>query len=104
MTSTWQATALSVSPPSRQVADTDRTALTFTAGEAITEATAILALLPAGTATTGMIESTTVDTVANTATVVVSGMTRGVTYELSVTFTRSDLTRWTRILNLLCVA
>ncbi len=102
--STWQATALSVSPPSRQVADTDRTALTFTAGEAITAATAILAILPAGTATTGLVETTTVDTVANTATVVVSGLARGVTYELSVTFTRADLTRWTKTLHLLCVA
>lgn len=104
MTQTWQATALSVTPPSRQVADTDRTALTFTAAEAITGATSILAILPAGTATTGLIEGPTVDTVANTATVVVSGLTRGVTYELSVTFTRSDLTRWTKTLILICVA
>ncbi|MBA2753672.1 MAG: hypothetical protein H0U40_04315 [Chloroflexia bacterium] len=102
--STWQATALSVSPPSRQVADTDRTALTFTAGEAITAATAILAILPAGTATTGLVETTTVDTAANTATVVVSGLARGVTYELSVTFTRADLTRWTNTLVLICVS
>ncbi len=101
---TWQATALSVSPPSRQVADTDRTALTFTAGEAITTGEAILAILPAGTATTGLVESTTVDTVAKTATVVVSGFARGVTYELSVTFTRADLTRWTNTLVLICVA
>ena len=101
---TWQATALSVSPPSRQVADTDRTALVFTAGEAITGATSILAILPAATATTGLIESTTVDIVANTATIVVSGLTRGVTYELSVTFIRADLTRWTKTLVLVCVS
>ncbi len=102
--STWQATSLSVSPPSRQVADTDRTALVFTAGEAITGATSILAILPAATATTGLIESTTVNTVANTATIVVSGLTRGVTYELAVTFIRADTTKWTRTLALPCVA
>jgi len=101
---TWQATTLSVSPPSRQVADTDRTALTFTSPDAITAATSVLAILPAGTATTGLIETTTVNTVAKTATVVVSGFTRGVTYELSVTFTRPDLTRWTNTLVLICVA
>jgi len=100
----WQETKISVDPPSRQVADTERPALTFTSPDAITTATSDLVILPAATATTGLIETTTVNTVAKTATVVVSGFTRGVTYELSVTFTRPDLTRWTNTLVLICVA
>ena len=103
--STWQATSLSVSPASRQFADTDRAALTFTAGEAIASATADLVILPTSTSAADLISGPiTVDLVANTATVIVSGMTRGVTYELAVTFVRSDTTSWTRTLILLCVA
>lgn len=102
MSSTWQATALSVSPPSYALADTDRVALDFAAGEAITTATAALVQLPSRTSVAGPVESVTVG--AEGVTVVVSDLTTGVTYELAVTFTRADLTRWTRTLVLACVA
>lgn len=102
MPTSWQATDLSVSPPSYQLADTDKVALSINAQEAITTATAelirldTLAVMPAGNAV--------VTPGASSATVVVSGLARGVTYELAVTFTRADTTKWTRTLVLECVA
>ncbi len=102
MSTAWQMTPLSVSPPLYHMADTDRVALSFPAGEAITTATAALVQLPSRTSVAGPVESVTVG--AEGATVVVSDLTTGVTYELAVTFTRADLTRWTRTLVLACIA
>lgn len=102
MTTFWRATDLSVSPPSYQMADTDRRGLTFDAGEAITGATAELTALATMTVTTGAVESVSIS--GTTATVTVSNLTRGETYELAVTFLRADGTRWTRTLVVLCVA
>ncbi|MGI8403713.1 MAG: hypothetical protein ACR2OE_02890 [Thermomicrobiales bacterium] len=102
MSTTWRMTSLSVSPPSYQMADTDRVALAFAAGQAITTATASIVELPALAPVAGIVESTTVG--AEAATIVVSNMTRGKTYELAVTFGRADNTRWTRTLVIECVA
>lgn len=102
MSIAWRMTSLSVQPPSYQLADTDRVALAFAAGQPITTATASLLELPSLAPITGVVESTTVG--AEDATIIVSGMTRGVTYELAVTFSRADDTRWTRTLIIECVA
>lgn len=102
MTTAWRATDLSVSPPSYQMADTDRESFAFDAKEAITGATAVLTRLDTMAAVPASIESVTVATPL--ATVVVSGLIRGITYELAVTFTRSDGRRWSRTLILECVA
>lgn len=75
MSTPWSATALSVSPPSHQMADTDRTAFTFSAGETITTATAVLSILPGLESAAGSILSTTPGT--NNAVVVVHNLTRG---------------------------
>ncbi len=108
---TWRATKLSVSPPSIQVADNDREALAFDAGEAVTLASAILRDLTAGTEV-GPITSAQAATVAplevvtlagNIATVTVSGLTRGSIYEVGVTFTSAAGLRWTRTLIVECV-
>ena len=101
--SSFQATELHVSPARRQVADTDRTAFVFSAGEAITGATATLERTSTTTDESDLIESTTPDLGANTATVVVAGLARGGTYLLAVTFTRADTTSWTRLLTIQCV-
>ena len=104
MSTTFRATPLHVTPPSRAVADTDRMALVFSAGEAITDGTATLAIINPYEDVSDLIVSTTVDTDADAITVVVAGLTRGVAYELAVVFERADTTAWTRLLVLQCVA
>lgn len=98
----WQSTALSVSPPSLQVAAADRRALRFEAGEAITGASAAAVDLATGEDAEAIVEDVSTD--ADGATVTVSGLTRAHTYDLAVTFTRADTTSWTRTLALRCVA
>ncbi|MDQ3541712.1 MAG: hypothetical protein M3440_13610, partial [Chloroflexota bacterium] len=99
-------------PPSIQVADNDREALAFDAGEAVTLASAILRDLTAGTdigSTSSSwvsllnppLESVTL--AGNIATVTVSGLTRGSTYEVGLTFTSAAGLRWTRTLIVECV-
>ena len=100
---TWTKTRLSVSSKSYQMADTDRVAFSFAAGETLADATAQMQILPELTDASARIESTEVSG-ADTAVVVVSGLTRGKTYELQVTFERADETTWTRTLALECVA
>lgn len=105
MSTTWSRTSLSTSPALREVADTDRTALAFAAGEPITTATADLVLLPDDTVVVGAIEDPImIDLGTNVVTVIVSGLERGRIYELAVVFTRPDGTRWTKTLALRCVA
>lgn len=103
MTQLWTKTRLSVSSKSYQLADTDRVALSFPAGEEIADATAELHLLPELSSAADSIESCEVSG-TDTAVVIVSGLTRGETYELQVTFHRADETTWTRTLALECVA
>lgn len=98
----WQRTNLSVNPPSREIANTDREVLRFEAGEAITGASAHVVRLDTLAVVDGVVEAVDVD--ATGASVTVSGLTRGVTYEMSIVFTRSNLTRWTRTLVLRCIA
>lgn len=100
----WTKTKLSVSPPSYQMADTDRVAFSFPAGEDITDVEANLEILPGLTSADDQIESATVNDTDDGVVVIVSGLTRGETYELSVTFIRADTTTWTKVLNLECVA
>jgi hypothetical protein len=100
----WTRTKLSVKPPNVEMADTDRIAFTFDAGETITNATSQLLQLPGLSSAAASIESTTVNGTHDGVTVVVKNLTRGATYELAVTFIRAGLTTWTRTLNLECVA
>lgn len=100
----WLPTDLSVDPPSRQVASTDRLSLTFAAAETFTSATAKVVSLPRSLLRPEILESLGVDTVGMTATPLVSGFITGESYRLSVTFVRSDTTTWTRTLVLECVS
>ena len=102
MTVTWRATDLSVSPPSFQMADTDRQGLQFDAGEELSTATASLTNLETGTEAPILVTDDDFD--LGIATVVVENLTRGVTYELAVTFERADGRAWTRTLVIECVA
>lgn len=102
MTTYITATDLSVEPPIRQMADTDRESLRFDAGETISEATATAWRLDTNVTDDSIIESCTADT--DGCDVLVSGLTRGVSYELSVVFARSNGTEWTRTLVIMCVA
>ena len=102
MTTPWQATTLSVTPPSYQMGHADHTAFAFNAGEAITGATAVLTDLATLTVPTG--PTALVSVSGQIATVTVSSLVRGSTYELAVTFTRSDSTAWTHTLVIECVA
>ncbi len=96
MPTTWTVTDQSVSPPSYTMAATDTVALTFSADEAITGATASIIRLDTLATVTGVISSVVVG--ANNAVVTVGGLTADVTYQLSVQFTRANGTTWTRIL------
>lgn len=107
----WRSTTLSVSPPSIQIADNDREALAFDAGESVILASAALRDLTTGSEV-GPITSADVATVAplesvtlagNIATVTISGLTRGGTYECGVTFSSASGLRWTRTLVIECV-
>lgn len=100
---TWKVTDLSVSPPTWEMADGDKQAFAFDAEEAITGATAELIRLDTRQEA-GTVEGPEIG--GNVATVTVSELTRGVVYELSVTFTAaaSGNRRWTRTLVLPCVA
>jgi UDP-N-acetylglucosamine enolpyruvyl transferase len=98
----FQATTLSVKKRPFEMADTDRVVFTFDAREAISSVTAALVIMPAATSATGTTVTTTAT--AEGATVLVAGLTRGVSYELDVTFTRADGTKWTRTLGIDCVA
>lgn len=110
---TWSRTDLSVSPPSRQIADGDRETLGFAAGEAITGANATMRRLDTGVDVQGPVASGTtgndppieaVTIASTTASVVVSGLTRGIDYELSVGFETAAGRQWTRTLVLEVVA
>ena len=98
----WQQTALSVSPPSIVVADTDRRALRFEAGEPISSATVTATDLGAKTSADEIVEAMSVE--ADAAVVTIAGLTRGQVVELAVTFERADTTSWTRTLVIRCVA
>lgn len=110
MTTRWKTTGLSMAARTVDgrvfydlpMADTDRRAIQVDAGEPITGATASLTNLDTGLAEIAPIEGVTVNTPR--ATVTVSNLTRNTTYELAVTFSRLDNTRWTRTLILECVA
>lgn len=102
MSTLFQPNGLSIKKRPFPMADTDRIAFTFDAEETITDAAAELALRSDGTEVEG--PEVTVTPEAEGATVVVSGLTRGVEYELSVIFTREDATVRTRTLAIDCVA
>ncbi len=96
MPTTWTITDLSVSPPSYTMAATDTVALTFDADEAIIGATASLIRLDTLATVIGAISSVVAG--ADNAVVTVGGLIAGVTYQLSVQFTRANSTVWTRVL------
>lgn len=99
---TWRATDLSVDPPSYEMGSADEETLAFDAAQPVTAVTARLVTLPGLVpASRATVTATLVGTVAN---VVVSGIARGETYELSVTFSAADGRRWTRTLVIVGVA
>lgn len=99
---TWRVTDLSVSPDSWQMGSGDTEAFGFDAEEPIAAATATLrrldTLAEAGTVGEPAIAGTI-------ATVTVGGLTRGIVYELTVTFEAAATSRvWSRVLVIPCVA
>ncbi len=102
MPTSWQRTDLSVNPTSCQMADTDRTALSFAAGEPISGATAELVRIDTMAVVTGSIDGVAIS--ANNVIIVVQNLTRDVSYELSIDSDHLDLSRWTKILMIDCVA
>lgn len=101
--STWQRTDLSTDPGIIQMADTDRRAITIDAGEAITGATATIALYSDPNVELAGIIETPITVGAQDATLTISGLTRGNLYEVSVVFERADGTKWTKSLAIRCV-
>jgi hypothetical protein len=97
----WRVTSLSVSPTPYQMAAADRQAFRFNAEEPITGAVAMLTNLRTGAVVA--LPAGSVTTEAEAAIVTISGLTAGVSYQLAVTFTRSDTIAWTRTLILECV-
>lgn len=102
---TWfQATELHVSPPRKQVADTERPAYVFPSPSDITGATAAIEEVTSGDDAAALIQDVAVDLAENTATVVLEGFTRGVDYLLRVTFDLADTTKETWLLTIQCIA
>lgn len=108
----WRQTDLSVSPPSWQMADTDRETFGFDAQTPVVGASAVVTRLDTmevaggpvtvGGAASGVVEAVSLSN--NVVDVRIAGLTRGVTYELAVTFETAAGRRWTRTLVLECVA
>jgi hypothetical protein len=98
----WRATDLSVDPPSRAMADTDIETFGFDAGEPIEDATGTLTRLDTMESVDELIVNT--DIVDEIAALTISGLTRGIVYELAVTFQNPTGRRWTRTLVIPCVA
>ncbi len=103
---TWNRTSLSTTPALIEMADTDRRGLAIDAGETVTTVTAeIVDLADPATPLTGLIEGTpAINGTTDGAVVIVSGLTRGVLYELSTVFTGNDGEVWTRTTAIRCVA
>lgn len=102
---TWQRTTLSTTPALIEMADTDRRGLAIDAGETVTDVTAaIVALDTPAVALTDLVEDVAINGDNDGAVVIVSGLTRGVIYELSTVFTASDGEVWTKTTAIKCVA
>jgi hypothetical protein len=95
-------TDLSVKRTPYQMASNDKIAFTFPANEPVTAALGTLVVLPAATSSGGATVTTVA--LAEGATITVSGLVRGTEYELKITFTRANTTKWSRTLNIDCVA
>lgn len=100
----WQRTDLSTSPPSHQMADTDRHALPFAANITVATVAATLETLPDLVDAADLIESAEPNETDDGAIVVISGLTSGTTYRLTVTMTAADTTTETGVLVIECVA
>lgn len=101
----WQRTSLSTSPGLIEMADTDRRGLAIDAGETVTAVTAeIVDLDMPATPLADLVEDVAVNGSNDGAVVIVSGLTRGVLYELSTVFTASDGEVWTKTTAIKCVA
>jgi len=84
------------------MADTDVETFAFDANETITAATGVLTRLDTNDDESDLITNT--DVAGEIAELTVEGLTRGVTYELAVTFENAAARAWTRTLILDCVA
>lgn len=101
---TWQRTTLSTDPAYIEMADTDRRGLAIDAGETVTDVTAELVALDAPAVPLELVEDVAINGDNDGAVVIVSGLTRGVLYELSTVFTAADGEVWTKTTAIRCVA
>ncbi len=111
----WQKTDLSIPvtrPDGRQsyayeVGASDRETIPFPAGEALIGITADLTVLDSGESADALIAAATLGMTEignDTALVTVAGLTRGVVYELAVTFENAAGRKWSQTLVIPCVA
>lgn len=101
----WNRTTLSTDPATIEMADTDRRPLAISAGETITGvSTKIVNYDQPDIELDDLVESSTLNDTNDGALVWVSGLTRGVFYELSTIFTSADGEIWTKTTLIKCVA
>ncbi len=100
----WQKTDLHIIPPVWPMADTDRFPFEIPNGEVAISATAIMIRTDTGASVSGVIESVAMNGASTGAIVTVSGLTRGVEYQLKVPFTHAGGKIATRLLEIPCVA
>lgn len=98
----WQASDLSVKPASWQIGAGDREALLFVGNEPIASATATISRLDSGAVIPDAVESVTV--ASPDVTIMVTGLTAGMTYMLKLTITWASGSRQSYTLIIPCPA
>ncbi len=104
MSRTWTISDLSTNPAYYEMAVTDQRTFGYTATTGTIGVTTEIVRLDTRALVTGILDPPVFDAVANTITVAVSGLTRGLTYELSVIEHKPNNGRETAITVIRCVA
>ncbi len=104
MSRTWASSDLSTTPAYYEIADTDRRIFGYTATPGTIGVTTEIIRLDTRALVTDALDPPVFDGIANTITVAVSGLTRGLTYELSVIEHKPNNGRETATTVIGCVA
>ncbi len=104
MSRTWTISDLSTNPAYYEMAVTDQRTFGYTATTGTIGVTTEIMGLDTRALVDGVLETPVFDGIANTITVAVSGLTRGLTYELSVIEHKPNNGRETAITVIRCVA
>ncbi len=104
MSRTWTSSDLSTTPAYYEMADTDRRVFGFNATPGTIGVTTEIIRLDTNALVVDVLDPPVFDGIANTITVAVSGLTRGLTYELSVIEHKPNNGRETAITVIGCVA